>query len=103
MKLQKNRYRFIKRFYSQREILLNTDLALFTNFYFEKRWSLIRDRFLLKVIIEKYPKIANRPSKKVSSFPSLLFPYPLSLALFQNKKQVYLLDLLKLKKTFTDL
>ncbi|EAR94689.2 IQ calmodulin-binding motif protein (macronuclear) [Tetrahymena thermophila SB210] len=78
--LQKNYYKFQRVISNQKEIHLNTDVSISTNIYFEKRWYLVKDQFKLKVIIERYPKSANKGQKKVFS-----------------------IDLLQLKKDFLEL
>ncbi|KAL4511973.1 hypothetical protein ABPG72_012818 [Tetrahymena utriculariae] len=78
--VQKNHYKFQRVISNQKEIHLNTDVSISTNIYFEKRWYLVKDQFKLKVIIERYPKSANKGQKKVFS-----------------------IDLLQLKKDFLEL
>ncbi|KAL4471738.1 hypothetical protein ABPG74_008631 [Tetrahymena malaccensis] len=78
--VQKNHYKFQRVISNQKEIHLNTDVSISTNIYFEKRWYLVKDQFKLKVVIEKYPKSANKGQKKVFS-----------------------IDLLQLKKDFLEL
>lgn len=66
------KFSFLKLFCLSSAILLNTNISLFSNIYFEKKWYLIRDQFLLKVVILSYPKTVNRSTKKVINLSSLL-------------------------------